>query len=686
MLAIYGVDKVNIYSSVTAIKGVGPKMADKLSKCGIYSILDLLLYFPRDYESIFMVEDLDDVDSKGKVILEIGVDRILPDVRTKTGKILTTIRFVHKGKFIKGIWFNQPYMKSSFRIGSRYVISGVIEKQGREFIVKNGTIMRNTTAESTDIMARYPLKDDISNTFLNKIVTEVLNLVRIQENLPKTILNKYDFMSLDDAIRNIHNPKSLKLLEEARRRLKFQELFTYSLKLMALKNRNINSKGISFRISKELTILKKNLPFQLTEAQTRTVREILIDQKKPISMNRLVQGDVGSGKTIVALIALFNVIMNGYQGAMMAPTEILAKQHYYEAEKLFKEFNINIELLTGSTTEKNKSIIKEKLLKGEIDLIIGTHALIEDNVQFKNLGLIITDEQHRFGVGQRTKLGNKREDIDVLVMSATPIPRTLCLYLYGDLEVSIIDTLPPGRKPIDTYYLSTQEKGRVYNFALEEIKKGRQVYVVCPLVEENEDMKLSSVTALHEELKKTYFKSIEIAILHGKMSNKDKNLIMNEFKEGNIKVLISTTVIEVGVNVPNATMMIIENAERFGLSQLHQLRGRVGRGSHKSYCVLVANIKSETTKKRMDIMKNSSDGFYIAEQDLKLRGSGEMFGFRQSGENGLILSDLGEDFPLFKIANDEAKKLFNNEEEENQRILREIMLNLERSTKYICFN
>ncbi|MFR1707826.1 MAG: ATP-dependent DNA helicase RecG [Clostridium sp.] len=677
---------MNIYSSVTAIKGVGPKMADKLSKCGIYSILDLLLYFPRDYESIFMVEDLDDVDSKGKVILEIGVDRILPDVRTKTGKILTTIRFVHKGKFIKGIWFNQPYMKSSFRIGSRYVISGVIEKQGREFIVKNGTIMRNTTAESTDIMARYPLKDDISNTFLNKIVTEVLNLVKIQENLPKTILNKYDFMSLDDAIRNIHNPKSLKLLEEARKRLKFQELFTYSLKLMALKNRNINSKGISFRISKELTILKKNLPFQLTEAQTRTVREILIDQKKPISMNRLVQGDVGSGKTIVALIALFNVIMNGYQGAMMAPTEILAKQHYYEAEKLFKEFNINIELLTGSTTEKNKSIIKEKLLKGEIDLIIGTHALIEDNVQFKNLGLIITDEQHRFGVGQRTKLGNKREDIDVLVMSATPIPRTLCLYLYGDLEVSIIDTLPPGRKPIDTYYLSTQEKGRVYNFALEEIKKGRQVYVVCPLVEENEDMKLSSVTALYEELKKTYFKSIEIAILHGKMSNKDKNLIMNEFKEGNIKVLISTTVIEVGVNVPNATMMIIENAERFGLSQLHQLRGRVGRGSHKSYCVLVANIKSETTKKRMNIMKNSSDGFYIAEQDLKLRGSGEMFGFRQSGENGLILSDLGEDFPLFKIANDEAKKLFNNEEEENQRILREIMLNLERSTKYICFN
>ncbi len=677
---------MNIYGSVTAIKGVGPKMAEKLSKCGIYSILDLLLYFPRDYESIFIVEDLDEVDSKGKIILEVGVERILPDIRTKTGKILTTIRFIHKGRLVKGIWFNQPYVKSSFRIGSRYVISGIIEKQGRDFIIKNGTIMRNTTTESTDIMARYPLRDDISNTFINKIVTETLNTVKIQENLPKSILDEHDFMSLDSAIRNIHNPKSLKLLEEARKRLKFQELFTYSLKLMALKHRSINSKGISFSISKDLKELKDKLPFQLTDAQTRTVREILRDQKKPSPMNRLVQGDVGSGKTIVAFIALFNAIMNGYQGAMMAPTEILAKQHYYEAEKVFKDFNITIELLTGSTTEKNKNLIKEKLLKGEIDLIIGTHALIEDNVQFKNLGLIITDEQHRFGVGQRTRFGNKREDIDVLVMSATPIPRTLCLYLYGDLEVSIIDTLPPGRKPIDTYYLSTQEKGRIYNFALEEIKKGRQIYVVCPLVEENEDMKLSSVTALYEELKKTYFKSMEIAILHGKMSNKDKNLIMNEFKEGNIKVLISTTVIEVGVNVPNATVMIIENAERFGLSQLHQLRGRVGRGSHKSYCVLVANIKSETTKKRMDIMKNSNDGFYIAEQDLKLRGSGEMFGLRQSGENGLILSDLSEDFQLFKIANQEAKKFINNKDEENKRILKEIMINLEKSTSYICFN
>lgn len=677
---------MNIYSSVTAIKGVGPKMAEKLGQCGIYSVLDLLLYFPRDYESIFIVDELNDINGKEKVILEVEVERILPDIRTKTRKVMTTIRFSHKGVAVKGLWFNQPYVKTGFRVGSKYVISGTLEKQGREFVIMNAIIMRNTTAESSDIMAKYPLKEDISNTFINKIVTEVLNLVIIEENLPRWIVEEQSFISLNDAIRNIHNPKSLRMLDEARRRLKFQELFTYSLKLIALKNRNLSSRGISFKISQELKKFKEKLPFELTEAQTRTVREILRDQKASAPMNRLVQGDVGSGKTIVALIALFNVVKNGYQGAMMAPTEILAKQHFYEAKKLYKDFNIKVELLTGSTTEKNKGLIKERLSNGEIDILIGTHALIEDNVVFNNLGLIITDEQHRFGVGQRTRLGNKREDIDVLVMSATPIPRTLCLYMYGDLDVSIIDTLPPGRKPIDTYYLSKEEKSRVYNFALQEIAKGRQVYVVCPLVEENEDLKLSSVESLYEELKKSYFKSVEIAILHGKMSNKDKNFIMGEFKAGKIKVLISTTVIEVGVNVPNATMMIIENAERFGLSQLHQLRGRVGRGDFKSYCVLVANIKSETTKRRMEIMKKSSDGFYIAEQDLQLRGSGEMFGMRQSGDNGLILSDLSEDFQLFKLANIEAKKFFDKKDDENQRILKEIIMNLERSTKYICFN
>ncbi len=456
--------------------------------------------------------------------------------------------------------------------------------------------------------------------------------------------------------------------------------------MLLLKQLNIGSKGISFTIAEELKKLKESLPFNLTEAQSKVVREILIDEKKSSPMNRLVQGDVGSGKTIIALISMFNVIKNGYQVGMMAPTEILARQHFVEAEKIYKDFNINIRLLTGSTTNKNKELIKEELKNGEVDILIGTHALIEENVVFKNLGMIVTDEQHRFGVNQRSRLSNKGENIDVLVMSATPIPRTLYLYLYGDLDVSIVDSLPPGRQPIDTHYIYKNERERAYNFALKEIGDGRQVYVVCPLVEENEDMKLTSVTSLYEELKENYFKHIEISILHGKMSNKEKNEIMEKFKSGEIKVLISTTVIEVGVNVPNATIMIVENAERFGLSQLHQLRGRVGRGSHKSYCILIPEVKSETTKRRMEIMKNSNDGFYIAEEDLRLRGSGEMFGTKQSGENGLILADLATDFEIFKLANFEAKKILQDRPNDEKRVVEEIMNSLEKSTKYICFN
>jgi ATP-dependent DNA helicase RecG len=424
----------------------------------------------------------------------------------------------------------------------------------------------------------------------------------------------------------------------------------------------------------------------LTKAQSRVIREILIDQKKDSPMNRLVQGDVGSGKTIVALIAIFNAIKNGYQVVMMAPTEILANQHYIEAEKLLTDFNISIKLLCGSTTQKRKEEIKRLLKEGEIDLIIGTHALIEDDVEFKNLGMVVTDEQHRFGVMQRSKLTNKSKNVDTLVMTATPIPRTLSLYLYGDLDVSIIDELPPGRQKIETYYISKSGKDRVYNFAVEEIKKGRQVYVVCPLVEENEELNISSVESLYNELKEKYFKDISIEILHGKMSSKNKDEIMNRFKKGETKTIISTTVIEVGINVPNATLMIIENSERFGLAQLHQLRGRVGRGHHKSYCILIAEIKNDIIRRRMEIMKTSNDGFFIAEQDLKIRGAGEIFGFRQSGEDNLILSDVVQDIELLKVANMEAKRLIESSDEKDITAKNEILKKFEQSTRFICFN
>lgn len=677
---------MNLYDDITYIKGVGPKMAEKLNKCGIYNILDLLLYFPRDYETIFVGTDINNMDSKEKVILECTVKSIFRDIRTKNNKILSTILLENGNTKIKAQWFNQPYAKNSFRVGGKYILSGKIDKFNNEIRISNPKILRNITIDDNKILAKYSLKDNLSNSFLNKIISEVLANVKIIENLPNSILEKYNFISLDEAIRNIHSPKNKVSLEEAKKRLKFQELFTYSMKILMLRNLNEKEKGIAFKISDELKNLKESLPFKLTNAQNRAIREILIDEKKEKVMNRLVQGDVGSGKTIVALIALFNVIKNGYQCAFMAPTEILAMQHYLEAINLFKNFDIKVEILTGSTTNKNKEILKEKLSKGEIDLLIGTHALIEDNVIFKNLGMIITDEQHRFGVNQRNKLSTKGNNIDVLIMTATPIPRTLTLYLYGDLDVSIIDELPPGRKNIDTYYIEKKEKDRAYNFALKEIEEGRQVYVVCPLVEENEDLNLSSVENLYNELKENYFKNVDIAILHGKMSNKEKNDIMEKFKDGTIKVLISTTVIEVGVNVPNATLMIIENAERFGLAQLHQLRGRVGRGNYKSYCILIPQIKSDVTKKRMEIMKRSNDGFFIAEEDLKIRGAGEIFGFRQSGDNELLLSDLREDFSIFRVANLEAKNIIASNSEENIRIKKEIINKLKNNSKYICFN
>lgn len=677
---------MNIYDDIAYVKGVGPKMAEKLNKCGIYSILDLLLYFPRDYDIIKVGSNLENFNENDKVILECRVKSIKPDIRTKTNKIISTVIFQSDEDIVRGQWFNQPYAKNSFRINETYIITGKINKFNKEYKISNPKILKNITNDTNKILAKYSLKDNLSNNFLNKIISEVLAHVKIIENLPRYIIDKYKFMSLDDALKNIHNPKNRSDLDEARRRLKFQELFTYSMKILMLKNSNTNSTGIPFKISPELKELKAKLPFELTDAQNRVIREILIDEKKPIVMNRLVQGDVGSGKTIVSLITLFNIIKNGYQGALMAPTEILAKQHYLEAVKLFDEFDIKVGLLTGSITAKNKKILKENVKDGEIDLLIGTHAIIEDDVEFKKLGMIVTDEQHRFGVNQRNKLSSKGNNVDVLVMSATPIPRTLTLYMYGDLEVSIIDKLPPGRQKIDTYYLDKKEKNRAYNFALKQIEEGRQIYIVCPLVEENEDLKLSSVENLYNEIKKDYFKNIEVAILHGKMPNKEKNDIMEEFKKGNIKVLISTTVIEVGVNVPNASVMIIENAERFGLSQLHQLRGRVGRGKYKSYCILLPEIKSETTKKRMETMKNSNDGFFIAEEDLRIRGGGEVFGYKQSGENGLLLADLVEDFKIFSFANREAKEIMNNNSEESLRIKNEIAEKLEKSSKYICFN
>ncbi|MDP4144699.1 MAG: ATP-dependent DNA helicase RecG [Bacillota bacterium] len=678
---------MDIYNDVGCIKGIGPKTKDTLNKCGIYSILDLLLYFPRDYEMVSYAKNSSEFAEGEKVIVKCIVKSIERDQRTKNNKVVSTIVFAAGDKLLYGKWFNQPFIKNKFKINNEYLIMGKIKYIKNYAVITSPVELKNNPVSQDNIIPKYSLKGSLTNKLMFNLISEALNQIKITENLPEWIVRKYKFCTLDEAIRNVHRPQNRDDLNKGLQRLKFQELFAYSMKILVLKDFiNKNKHGIPFKIAPELKDFKDNLPFQLTNAQTRVVREILIDEKKPASMNRLVQGDVGSGKTIIALIAIFNIIKNGYQAAFMAPTEILANQHYEEAKKLLEKFDVKVKLLTGSVSAKNKERIKNEIKNGEIDLLIGTHAIIEDNVEFDNLGIVVTDEQHRFGVLQRNKLFNKGNNMDVLVMTATPIPRTLALFLYGDLDISIIDELPPGRQKIDTYYIDEDDKERVYNFAVSQINEGRQIYVVCPLVEENEELQLSSVETLYNEVKEQYFKDISVEMLHGKMSPKVKDEIMQRFKKGEVKVLVSTTVIEVGVNVPNASVMIIENAERFGLAQLHQLRGRVGRGEYKSYCILIAKIKSEITKKRMEIMQNSNDGFYIAEQDLRIRGTGEMFGYRQSGDNGLVLADLVEDINLLKDANIEAQRLINSENDDDIRIKNEIMKKLEESTKYICFN
>ncbi|EOU1701796.1 ATP-dependent DNA helicase RecG [Clostridium perfringens] len=677
---------MNIYDDIGLVKGVGPKLKERLNKVGIFTVLDLLLYFPRDYEFLNDDISLNGDTSDEKAILKCKVKSYGSSIKTRNGKTLTTINFTYNNLKVIGKWFNQPYIKRNFILGNEYNLMGKFKKVNNTLEVINPLIPCKE-ANKSEILPIYTLKNGLTNKILVKLINEILKNMIIKENLPEEIVKKYKLISLDKAIRNIHFPVGRGELQSAINRLKFQELFTYSLKIIMMKAHiKKENSGISFKMSPLLKDLKESLPYTLTNAQSRTLREILLDQKRNIAMNRLVQGDVGSGKTLVALISMFNVYMNGYQTVLMAPTEILANQHYAEAKKYLDKFGVDIELLTGSTKEKEKKRIKEKIASGKEIMLIGTHALIQDDVELNNLGLVVTDEQHRFGVEQRSRLINKNKRADVLVMTATPIPRTLSLYLYSDLDISIIDELPPGRKPIDTMLVDMNQRMKAYNFALNEVEKGRQFYIVSPLIEENEKLNLNSVEKIYEELKNGIFKDVRIEILHGKMAGKDKDKIINTFKNGEIKGIISTTVIEVGVNVPNSTMMIIENAERFGLAQLHQLRGRVGRGEHKSYCILIANTKNDITRRRMEIMTESSDGFYIAEEDLKLRGAGEVFGMRQHGDEGFILANVVDDINILKCANHEAKLIVNNINEDNKKLCTEIMRGIERNSRYICFN
>ncbi|MBP1744812.1 MAG: ATP-dependent helicase RecG [Firmicutes bacterium] len=676
---------MKIYDDISTIKGVGPKVKENLNKCLIFNVMDLILYFPRDYEVINGVQD-------GKNVVTCRVTNVERDFRTKTSKLMTTVVFEWGGEKLKGKWFNQPYVKNSFRVGEEYKLLGKVQDYRGETVMINPVLVSgNALYEKSEgretILPKYPLKAGMTNGLVMKLMREVLAQISISENMPEWILGRHGFFSLEEAVRSIHFPEDSASLLRARDRLKFQELFTFSLKILALKEfHKTERKGISFKITEEMSEVAPKLSYELTSAQRRVLREILSDEKKPAPMNRLLQGDVGSGKTIVALISILNVLKNGYQAVLMAPTEILASQHYAEAQAFLEGFGVRTGLLCGSTTAKNKEALKGRIRSGDVDLVIGTHAVLEDDVEFSNLGLVVTDEQHRFGVMQRSRLINKDKCVDTLVMTATPIPRTLTLLLYGDLGISVIDELPPGRKKIETKVFDSKSRSKVYEFACREVKQGRQVYVVCPLIEENEKLELNSVEMLYGELKEKYFRGVSVGILHGKMNSKAKDEVMRAFKDNSISVLVSTTVIEVGVNVPNATIMVVENAERFGLAQLHQLRGRVGRGSDKSYCMLISASKSDVSRRRLNILKDSSDGFYIAEEDLKLRGGGEIFGYRQSGEAGFMLADLMDDIGLLKAAHKDAAELFGSEEASDKVVKEEFMKKIEDNSKYICFN
>ncbi|MDV3425667.1 MAG: ATP-dependent DNA helicase RecG [Bacillota bacterium] len=667
--------------SIDTLNKVGPKTKEKLNNLGIVSLLDLLLFFPRDYETIIKTDSLKELNSGDTASISGEVTSVSKPIRIN-GKAIININLKNSNGSFNVKYFNMPYIVNSYKIGEVCCLTGKVAS------FKGNNILINPSrkcSEDNNIKPIYSLTKGISNDLIINLLKQLLSKIIIKDNLPEYLISKNSLLALDNAIKKIHAPGSLDELETARKRLKYQELLTYSLKiLISRKYIKENREGMAFNPSKELNLLKNSLPYKLTNAQSRVMREILIDEKSSSPMNRLIQGDVGSGKTVVALIALFNVIKNGYQGALMAPTEILANQHYNEAQKLLSPFKIRIQLLTGSTTHKNKILIKEKLKNGEIDLIIGTHALFTEDVLFENLGLVITDEQHRFGVKERNKFINKGKNIDVLVMTATPIPRTMSLYMFGDLDISVIDEMPPNRIKIDTYYVDSKERDRVYSFAKKEIAKGRQVYAVCPLVEENENGSMS-VEELYKIIKTKY--SIKnIQMLYGGMNPKEKDEVMKRFNDGEIDLLVSTTVIEVGINVKNAALMIVEGAERFGLSQLHQLRGRVGRGSEKSFCILIADIKNDKIKERLEILKNYSDGFKIAEEDLRIRGTGEIFGFRQSGDSSFIIADPYEDMELFKEANKDARDILESNTLEAEAFRNETENKIKSSSKFICFN